>query len=98
MKGRVIKTLQKLRMSMSLTLSFSGRVEKEKNTNEINSYGYCFLIGLWYVETRIYTFFWPTEIFCRVELNLKINPILLFFQNYTFTFDSPKPCLKLSLT
>ena len=32
-----------------------GRVEKRKNG--INAYGYCFLFGLWYVETRKNIFF-----------------------------------------
>ena len=38
-----------------------GRVEKSKNG--INSYGYCFLVAFWYVETRKNIFFGQRKFF-----------------------------------
>ena len=53
------------------------QVELKKEKNGINSYGYCFLVAFWYVETKKYLF-WSTEIFCWVEFNLKFDPIFHF--------------------
>ena len=43
------------RLPLTLCPCSVGRVEKSKNG--INSYGYCFLVAFWYVETRKNNFF-----------------------------------------
>ena len=49
------------RLPLTLCPCSVGRVEKSKNG--INSYGYCFLVAFWYVETRKNIFFGQRKFF-----------------------------------
>ena len=70
-----------------------GRVEKSKNG--IYSYGYCFLVAFWYVETRKNIFFGQRKFFVGWNLTWNLTRFFIF-PNCHFFFDRPKPCLNVS--
>ena len=63
-----------------------GRVEKSKNGS--NSYGYCFLVAFWYVETRKNIFFGQRKFFVGWNLTWNFTWFFIFCEFTLFLWQA----------